>query len=1302
MIVRFYRSSAVVLTLILTLLPWLSHAKKDGPRIASAKFDEPLMNLFYFDDSETLLGQDKGEGTLWRSTDAGESWKEITDDEISGNVWDIWPHPYNNQRAYVLGLSHTHWITNDQGKTWSRFSTEATSSLGAAPLSFHGRDPKKVIWQGQICDGIFDCEDAAYYTDDDFGSITKLRSETRGCYWAVSTPEFGVGIEPEVEDRILCVARGPYSPWSYDNRLFVSDNHFLDEVEPLLDNGRSVPGIISMAPVKKYMVAAAKAEGSKELALYVTDDSSQWHRAEFGRHRIEEDAYTILESTNYSIQLDVLNDFRPQNPMGVLFTSNSNGTYFTRNIEHTNRNLFGMVDFEKIQGIQGIVLVNVVDNWDEVERNKDTEKQIVSQVSFDDGRTFHDLKVGGEKLHLHSVSDLSSAGRVYSSPAPGIVMGIGNTGKYLKSYDEGDLFVSDDAGLTWREGLGGAHKYEFGGQGSVIIAADDVEATSHIQYSINHGRDWKKADLGEKIRVKLLTTVPDSTSLKFMLVGTSGKGSKQTWSIFMIDFEGLHERKCGKKDFERWPARVDDEGNPSCIMGHKQFYRRRKADADCFVDEEFIDPVPEFEPCKCTKADFECDFNFVRSQDRRECIPSAALVAPEGACKGPEDTYLSSSGWRLIPGNECDRVKGEELDKDIQRSCADTKKTPTSGEIAVEKTVFDAASFNEYHYLERTEKSIGDDETIIMRTSEQEIFLTKDHGKTWHRVLDGEPITAVVPHHYFNDVVYFLTGSTTVYYSIDRAEHVHKIDAPAAPSRDRVQTLRFHPDYKDWLLWAGASNCPGPDCHTIVHYSKDRGDDWNTLLRYAKKCEFIKREARGPGGIKTGDISEQLVYCEQFENEDPTKPLQLLSSDNWFADKQIQFPDILDFATMSEFIIVAAKTDDQKSLKVDASVDGHTFAAAKFPPNFNVPHQQAYTVLDSSTHAVFLHVTVSTSEDHEYGSIIKSNSNGTSYVLTLSAVNRDNMGYVDFEKMQGLEGVALVNVVANLEQTQNGEKKKLRTMITHNDGGMWSLLPPPLKDAEGHNYPCVKKQGQFTEKCALHIHSYTERDDKGATFSSPTAVGLMIGVGNVGEYLGRRDQEGTDTFITRDGGLSWHSIKKGSYLWEYGDQGSIIVIVDQLKPTQKIFYSLDEGISWTEYYFSSGIDMQIQAISTVPSDTSRNFLLWGREVGKSSVVTVNLDFTGLPDRQRPCDLKEDGSPSDDYDIWEPRHPNQDNNCLFGHVAQYHRKKPGAKCYNGNKVRHLPNIERNCSCTRQDFEWYVAHQPGSFDTADISC
>lgn len=98
-------------------------------------------------------------------------------------------------------------------------------------------------------------------------------------------------------------------------------------------------------------------------------------------------------------------------------------------------------------------------------------------------------------------------------------------------------------------------------------------------------------------------------------------------------------------------------------------------------------------------------------------------------------------------------------------------------------------------------------------------------------------------------------------------------------------------------------------------------------------------------------------------------------------------------------------------------------------------NNHAYTVLESSTDSVFLHLTMSDKRGAEWGSLLKSNSNGTYYGVSLEYVNRNSKGYVDFEKMIGLDGIALMNIVSNPDQASLNGRKQLQTRITHNDGG---------------------------------------------------------------------------------------------------------------------------------------------------------------------------------------------------------------------------------------------------------------------------
>lgn len=1275
-----------------TLLLTGAWAKKDKPSVKSKKFEFIPFNVNYFEDSDVLLFEDGISHNVYRSEDAGENWEMVTGGP-QGKLLELVMHTVDKKRAYIITNDRTHYVSGDRGKTWEEFGADAQASIFRNVLEFHATDPNRIIFNAMDCTGIF-CEELTMYTTDGFSKDAKyLRSDTAGCHWAKGTAMFTTGQDDLDKDRILCVVKGRFSPWRKDYRLLVSDNFFsksgdtVQEFEPELEPGRTVQGIVNMASVKPYLIVAATAASTDEMALYVTDDTIKWHRAIFPQdHKLTEEAYTVLEGTNYSIQIDVMNT-RPSNPMGVFLSSNSNGTYFTRNMEHTNRNSYGLVDFEKMSGVQGIVFVNIVDNWEDVEKSS-AAKKVKSRMSFDDGRTWQSMKLDKEDLHLHSVTDLSNSGRVFSSPAPGLVMGIGNTGDYLDSYEKGNLYVSDDAGLTWRLGLKGPHKYEFGDQGSVLVAVEEG-FNNEVKYSLNHGKKWHEVDLPVTVRPVQLTTTPDSTSLKFLLEAVDEGKPNAAGYIIAIDFNDLHEKQCKDDDMETWHARVDSDGKPTCLMGHKQSYKRRKADADCFIKQEFKDPEVISEPCECTDADFECDYNFVRSADRKECnlAPGATIVLPEGECKafGPEDTFKGSSGWRLIPGNDCKRPSGAQKDDPIPHKCSTAVGEPASGKPDNAHHEVNGKFFHEKIYLERTGISSGEDETIIMRT-DNGVFISQDHGKSWVHILKDDSIVSIRAHPYFNDMVFFLTATKTIWYSTERGRNLRSFEAPYPPNTEHRQLLSFHPKFKDWLIWIGDKDCDGAEgCHTVASVTRDRGDDhWTTIQRYVRKCEFITETETGyktPGQKEDEDTKkhrDKLIYCQVRSHErKDTKdnPWKLVSSDDFFEETTEHFTNVVDFATMSEFIVVATKDEEKQTLKADASVDGVIFADAKFPYGLEVPHQTGYTVLDSSTHSVFLHVTVNNEEDLEYGTILKSNSNGTSYVLSLGAVNRNTDGYVDFEKMSGIEGVALANIVANYEsKNYPSEKKKLKTMITHSDGSEWDYLTPPKAQIDGKKFDC---SGNI-EKCSLHIHGYTERLARSHTYSSTSAIGLMIGTGNVGEYL--TSQKEAHTFMTSDAGVSWKHVKEGTYMWEYGDQGSILVIVKEREPTREVLYSLDEGGKWTSYTFADQ-DMEIHDLTTVPSDNSRNFLLWGKNGG--DLVTINLDFSGLTDV--PCKLDEKNVDKDDYYLWTPQHPKQNDDCLFGHVSQYHRKKTEAECYNGRMIPHLHDIAKNCSCTRRDYE-----------------
>lgn len=190
----------------------------------------------------------------------------------------------------------------------------------------------------------------------------------------------------------------------------------------------------------------------------------------------------------------------------------------------------------------------------------------------------------------------------------------------------------------------------------------------------------------------------------------------------------------------------------------------------------------------------------------------------------------------------------------------------------------------------------------------------------------------------------------------------------------------------------------------------------------------------------------------------------------------------------------------------------------------------------------------------------------------------------------------------------------------------------------------------------------------------------MLAVGNVGEELAPYTD--SDIFLTRDGGYTWEEVHKDAHMWEFGDSGSIIVLVNDEEPTDHVLYTTDEGLTWSEYPF--GQTLRVRTIQTVPDDTSRRFFLIGTNPSSpDKTILVHLDFSAIT--QTKCVLSIEDPNHDDFELWSPSESREDK-CLFGRQTMYHRRIRERNCYIGERVEQQRTIVRNCTCTPSDFEW----------------
>lgn len=295
-------------------------------------------------------------------------------------------------------------------------------------------------------------------------------------------------------------------------KLFASTDFFKSDkrVVALPGGNKDSAGVVALAIVSKFAVVATKSylPGSQdEMVLFVSTDAQTFERAQFPHttaSKLRENAYTVVESTTHSLGVDVL--LYPGAAIGTFFVSNSNGTHFVQSLQNTNRNREGFVDYENIYGVEGVGFANIVDNAIEVD-GRGSEKIIKTLATFDDGSSWAPLRapekdargdpIGCDtshsstcSLHLYSVTSPHNLGPVFSSPAPGYILGVGSVGDKLRPYSECDTFMSIDGGVSWTMVHTGSHLYEFGDKGSIMVLVDDKETTDEVLYSTNAGKDW--------------------------------------------------------------------------------------------------------------------------------------------------------------------------------------------------------------------------------------------------------------------------------------------------------------------------------------------------------------------------------------------------------------------------------------------------------------------------------------------------------------------------------------------------------------------------------------------------------------------------------------------------------------------------------------------------------------------------------------------------------------------------------------------------------------------------------------------
>ena len=135
-----------------------------------------------------------------------------------------------------------------------------------------------------------------------------------------------------------------------------------------------------------------------------------------------------------------------------------------------------------------------------------------------------------------------------------------------------------------------------------------------------------------------------------------------------------------------------------------------------------------------------------------------------------------------------------------------------------------------------------------------------------------------------------------------------------------------------------------------------------------------------------------------------------------------------------------------------------------------------------------------------------------------------DVSFVDVYKVDGLRGIYVASQIANGSMAKEAvQPDDLVSLITFDQGGMWSRIQGPETDEEGFQFPQCRAN---KASCSLHLSQQLSKRFPTTRsipiLSSKSAPGIVMATGNMGSRLHHR----SDVFISADAGLSWHQVCK--------------------------------------------------------------------------------------------------------------------------------------------------------------------------------
>ncbi|XP_076804875.1 VPS10 domain-containing receptor SorCS1-like [Clavelina lepadiformis] len=645
-------------------------------------------------------GSDRGgrvsNSSLWRSVDYGNNYSE---ERSKFNKTDVILKSYficpTNKSKIMFAESHKSvnrvWVSRDEGDTYRSFEV----NFALEKVEFH---PSKQDWVLG-----YDKEATSLYVSQDLGETWTLLHEgvtSDRYFWYIKD----VDIVPRAEEIVHFEYRNLEI---FPEKVYLIKSCYINNCEPtpFQQHCDDVGAIDKESLVVQDNYVFVQKPGAREK-MFVSYMRRSFTRAQFPGHH-EQTEFHIISSDSGTVIAGV----NHKNAKTTLYTSDVEGKKFALSLANvryfdrkTGDDMVFSVDIHEVKSVSGTFIANTMTS----------NSFNVTMITWDNGRSWSHLKYEASDqpsncanchLNLHCLMTKTRSGyfiplMLSKDSIPGLIISHGSIGTTLANLPTRvSVYVSENAGVTWKKVLERRHLFAFGDHGAMLVAVEMVflRPVQDLYFSSDVGINWTKHQFSKTpINVDGLLTEPGEYTHKFTLFGH--KHYTDPWKLFALDFKPLVQGNCNyPHDYTNWTMQVPSSSNQvsQCHLGMVQVFEKIKT-PKCLIGPEYKRYTSK-EPCHCTELDYECDYGYVL-QMTGDCVNSNPKIDAIGDVYEDEDDLIYgtaddvspcvngmrnvSSGWRRIPGDNCIIDLSDKLFKLVP--CSSTTVSPATPTSKIE------------------------------------------------------------------------------------------------------------------------------------------------------------------------------------------------------------------------------------------------------------------------------------------------------------------------------------------------------------------------------------------------------------------------------------------------------------------------------------------------------------------------------------------------------------------------------------------------------------------------------------------